>query len=141
MRKNLYRKGMLNSQSIMRKNLRFRRVQVYYQLWLPSNIFAVSLWWGRNLRNVQMSGTRRRRLNFANRSWLYQKTNKEKRRLGCQVKVRTDLKIEIPPAIFGIKKWECEVISNRNVATFIKGLSLNYPKANFLISLVADIFK
>ena len=41
-------------------------------------------------------------------------------RLGCQVKVRENMKIEVPHEIFGIKKWECEVISNRNVATFIK---------------------
>ena len=41
-------------------------------------------------------------------------------RLGCQVKVREDMKIEVPAEIFGIKKWECEVVSNKNVATFIK---------------------
>ncbi len=41
-------------------------------------------------------------------------------RLGCQVKVKEDMSIVIPPEIFGIKKWECEVVSNRNVATFIK---------------------
>ena len=41
-------------------------------------------------------------------------------RLGCQVKIREDLKIELPESVLGIKKWECEVISNRNVSTFIK---------------------
>ena len=41
-------------------------------------------------------------------------------RLACQVKVREDMDIQIPPEIFGIKKWECEVVSNHNVATFIK---------------------
>ena len=41
-------------------------------------------------------------------------------RLGCQVKVREDMTVKIPEAILGVKKWECEVISNRNVATFIK---------------------
>ncbi len=41
-------------------------------------------------------------------------------RLGCQVKLRGDMKIKIPEAILGIKKWECEVVSNHNVATFIK---------------------
>jgi Na+-transporting NADH:ubiquinone oxidoreductase subunit F len=40
-------------------------------------------------------------------------------RLGCQVKVRGDMKIIVPEEVLGIKKWECEVISNRNVATFI----------------------
>ncbi|HPG73186.1 MAG TPA: 2Fe-2S iron-sulfur cluster-binding protein, partial [Bacteroidales bacterium] len=41
-------------------------------------------------------------------------------RLGCQVKVKENMKIEIPEEVMGIKKWECEVLSNRNVATFIK---------------------
>ncbi len=49
-------------------------------------------------------------------------------RLGCQVKVREDMKIGIPKEIFGIKKWECEVISNRNVATFIKELVVKLPE-------------
>ncbi|MDR2907457.1 MAG: NADH:ubiquinone reductase (Na(+)-transporting) subunit F [Bacteroidales bacterium] len=48
-------------------------------------------------------------------------------RLGCQVKVREDLKIQIPEEIFGIKKWECEVVSNRNVATFIKEFVVKLP--------------
>ena len=48
-------------------------------------------------------------------------------RLGCQVKVRESLKIEIPKEIFGIKKWECEVISNQNVATFIKEFVVKLP--------------
>ena len=41
-------------------------------------------------------------------------------RLSCQVKVKQDMKIEVPEEIFGIKKWECEVVSNYNVSTFIK---------------------
>jgi Na+-transporting NADH:ubiquinone oxidoreductase subunit F len=48
-------------------------------------------------------------------------------RLGCQVKVKEDMKIEIPEEIFGIKKWECEVISNNNVATFIKEFVVKLP--------------
>jgi len=44
----------------------------------------------------------------------------DKKRLACQVKVKNDMTIEIPEEVFGIKKWECEVISNYNVATFIK---------------------
>lgn len=57
---------------------------------------------------------------------------KEHWRLGCQVKVRTEMKIEIPPAIFGIKKWECEVVSNRNVATFIKEFVIRLPEGEHL---------
>jgi Na+-transporting NADH:ubiquinone oxidoreductase subunit F len=49
-------------------------------------------------------------------------------RLGCQVKVRGDLKIHIPEEILGIKKWECEVISNHNVATFIKEFVVKLPE-------------
>ena len=45
-------------------------------------------------------------------------------RLGCQVKVKEDMSIEIPEEVFGVKKWECEVVSNYNVASFIKELSL-----------------
>ena len=40
-------------------------------------------------------------------------------RLGCQVKIRENLTIQVPEEVMGIKKWECEVVSNRNVATFI----------------------
>lgn len=49
-------------------------------------------------------------------------------RLGCQVKVREDLKIHVEPEIFGIKKWECEVVSNHNVATFIKEFVVKLPE-------------
>ncbi|MBS9781541.1 MAG: NADH:ubiquinone reductase (Na(+)-transporting) subunit F [Gammaproteobacteria bacterium] len=48
-------------------------------------------------------------------------------RLSCQVAVKQDMKIEIPEEVFGVKKWECEVISNDNVATFIKELKLKIP--------------
>ncbi|CAG9297292.1 NADH:ubiquinone reductase (Na(+)-transporting) subunit F [Celerinatantimonas diazotrophica] len=48
-------------------------------------------------------------------------------RLSCQVSVKNDLKIELPEEVFGIKKWECEVISNENRATFIKELKLKIP--------------
>lgn len=53
-------------------------------------------------------------------------------RLGCQVKVRENMKIEVPPEIFGIKKWECEVVSNRNVATFIKEFVVRLPEGERL---------
>ncbi|WP_426207149.1 NADH:ubiquinone reductase (Na(+)-transporting) subunit F [Providencia sp. PROV272] len=49
-------------------------------------------------------------------------------RLACQVNVKQDLKIELPEEIFGVKKWECEVISNDNKATFIKELKLKIPE-------------
>ncbi len=48
-------------------------------------------------------------------------------RLACQLKVKQDLKIEIPPEIFSVRKWRCKVRSNRNVATFIKELVLELP--------------
>ena len=53
-------------------------------------------------------------------------------RLGCQVKVREDMKIGVPPEIFGIKKWECEVVSNKNVATFIKEFIVKLPEGEHL---------
>ncbi|ASK78477.1 NADH:ubiquinone reductase (Na(+)-transporting) subunit F [Paraphotobacterium marinum] len=48
-------------------------------------------------------------------------------RLACQVNVKSDLEVEIPEEVFGVKKWECEVISNDNKATFIKELVLKIP--------------
>ncbi|KAF0131036.1 MAG: hypothetical protein FD155_1305 [Bacteroidetes bacterium] len=53
-------------------------------------------------------------------------------RLGCQVKVREDMEIIIPAEVFGIKKWECEVVSNRNVATFIKEFVVKLPEGEHL---------
>ena len=53
-------------------------------------------------------------------------------RLGCQVKVRENLDIGIPKEVFGIKKWECEVISNHNVATFIKEFVVRLPEGEIL---------
>ncbi|MDR1975120.1 MAG: NADH:ubiquinone reductase (Na(+)-transporting) subunit F [Bacteroidales bacterium] len=50
-------------------------------------------------------------------------------RLGCQTKIKNDISIIIPEEIFGVKKWECEVISNRNVATYIKELVLQLPES------------
>jgi len=49
-------------------------------------------------------------------------------RLSCQTAVKQDLKIEVPAEFFGVKRWECEVISNENVATFIKELILKLPE-------------
>ena len=53
-------------------------------------------------------------------------------RLGCQVKIREDMKIKIPAEIMGIKKWECTVISNKNVATFIKEFVVRLPEGEVL---------
>ena len=53
-------------------------------------------------------------------------------RLGCQVKVRESMTIEIPKEVFGIKKWECEVVSNDNVATFIKEFVVKLPEGEVL---------
>ena len=58
-------------------------------------------------------------------------TRKEARegvRLGCQVKVRDDIAIELPAEVFAVKQWKCKVRSNRNVATFIKELILELPE-------------
>lgn len=49
-------------------------------------------------------------------------------RLSCQVPVKDNIKIHIPDEIFNVRKWECEVVSNRNVATFIKELVLQLPE-------------
>ncbi len=56
----------------------------------------------------------------------------EKKRLACQVKVRQDMHIRVPEEIFGIKKWECEVVSNYNVATFIKEFVVRLPEGETL---------
>ncbi len=53
-------------------------------------------------------------------------------RLGCQVKVRGDMKISVPEEVMGIKKWECEVVSNRNVASFIKEFVVKLPEGETL---------
>lgn len=57
---------------------------------------------------------------------------KEGVRLSCQVKVKNDMRIEIPEEIFGIKKWECEVVSNYNVASFIKEFVVKLPEGETL---------
>lgn len=53
-------------------------------------------------------------------------------RLGCQVKIREDIKIKVPEEVMGIKKWECEVVSNKNVATFIKEFVVKLPEGEKL---------
>ena len=57
---------------------------------------------------------------------------KDNFRLACQVKVKGDMEVKIPDEIFSIKKWECTVRSNDNVATFIKELVLELPEGEIL---------
>lgn len=56
----------------------------------------------------------------------------EKWRLACQVKVRNDMSIKVPEEVFGVKKWECEVISNFNVSSFIKAFTVKLPPGESL---------
>ena len=63
---------------------------------------------------------------------LTRKEAQENWRLGCQVKVKQDMKIKVPEEIFGIKKWDCEVVSNDNVATFIKEFVVKLPEGEIL---------
>ncbi len=53
-------------------------------------------------------------------------------RLGCQVKVKEDMEVVVPEEVLGIKKWECEVVSNHNVATFIKEFVVKLPEGENL---------
>ncbi len=56
----------------------------------------------------------------------------EKKRLACQVKVKQNMEIGVPDAVFGIKKWGCEVVSNDNVSTFIKEFVVKLPEGETL---------
>lgn len=56
----------------------------------------------------------------------------EGERLSCQVTVKQDMKVNVPEEVFGVKKWECTVRSNHNVATFIKELALELPEGEEL---------
>ncbi|MEW4527253.1 NADH:ubiquinone reductase (Na(+)-transporting) subunit F [Maioricimonas sp. JC845] len=62
------------------------------------------------------------------RSHINKKMAREGERLSCQVAVKQDMKVEVPPEAFETKKWECTVRSNDNVATFIKELVLELPE-------------
>jgi Na+-transporting NADH:ubiquinone oxidoreductase subunit F len=53
-------------------------------------------------------------------------------RLGCQVKVREDMQVVIPEEVLGVKKWECELVSSRNVATFIREFIFALPQGETL---------
>ncbi len=63
---------------------------------------------------------------------LTRKEAAEKKRLACQVKVRENMEIRVPEEVFGIKKWECEVVSNYNVASFIKEFVVKLPEGETL---------
>ncbi len=60
------------------------------------------------------------------------KEQNENYRLACQVKVKDNIKMRIPQEVMGIKKWECEVVSNRNVATYIKEFVVKLPEGEIL---------
>jgi Na+-transporting NADH:ubiquinone oxidoreductase subunit F len=60
------------------------------------------------------------------------KQQNEHWRLGCQVKVKEDMEIHIPQEVLGVKKWECEVVSNNNVATYIKEFVVKLPEGENL---------
>lgn len=57
---------------------------------------------------------------------------KENWRLGCQTKVKQDMKLQVPEEVFGVKEWECEVVSNHNVASFIKEFVVKLPEGEVL---------
>ena len=57
---------------------------------------------------------------------------KEGWRLGCQVKVKDDLAIQVPASVLSVKEWECTVVSNRNVATFIKEFIVSLPEGEHM---------
>lgn len=53
-------------------------------------------------------------------------------RLSCQTKVKADMEVLIPESVFGVKEWECEVLSNRNVSTFIKEFVVKLPEGEHM---------
>lgn len=53
-------------------------------------------------------------------------------RLGCQVKVKNDISMKVSESVLGVKEWECTVISNKNVATFIKEFKVALPKGEHM---------
>ena len=64
--------------------------------------------------------------------FISRKLAKDHWRLGCQVKVKENMKIRVPEAVLGVKKWECEVISNRNISTFLKEFVVKLPEGENL---------
>ena len=64
--------------------------------------------------------------------FINRKMAKDHWRLGCQVKVKENMKIKVPESVLGVKKWECEVISNRNISTFLKEFVVKLPEGETL---------
>ena len=64
----------------------------------------------------------------AEESHFTMKEAKQGWRLSCQTPVKQNMKIKVDEEVFGVKRWECEVLSNDNVATFIKELVLKLPE-------------
>ena len=64
--------------------------------------------------------------------FISRKLAKDHWRLGCQVKVKENLKIRVPEAVLGVKKWECTVVSNRNNSTFLKEFVVKLPEGEHL---------
>lgn len=64
--------------------------------------------------------------------FISRKMAKDHWRLGCQVKVKENLKIHVPEAVLGVKKWECTVVSNRNISTFLKEFVVKLPEGEHL---------
>ncbi len=64
--------------------------------------------------------------------FISRKMAKDHWRLGCQVKVKENLKIKVPEAVLGVKKWECTVVSNRNISTFLKEFVVKLPEGENL---------
>ena len=60
------------------------------------------------------------------------KEQKEHWRLSCQTKVKEDMQVIVPESVFGVKEWECEVISNRSVSTFIKEFVVKLPEGEVM---------
>ena len=60
------------------------------------------------------------------------KEQKEHWRLACQTKVKDDMQVIVPESVFGVKEWECEVVSNRNVSTFIKEFVVKLPEGEVM---------
>ncbi|MDH6358309.1 NADH:ubiquinone reductase (Na(+)-transporting) subunit F [Parabacteroides sp. PF5-9] len=57
---------------------------------------------------------------------------KDNWRLGCQTKVKEDIKVQVPEEVFGVKEWECTVVSNKNVASFIKEFTVRLPEGEVM---------
>jgi Na+-transporting NADH:ubiquinone oxidoreductase subunit F len=57
---------------------------------------------------------------------------KDNWRLGCQTKVKEDIRIIVPESVFGVKEWECTVVSNRNVSSFIKEFTVKLPEGEVM---------